>query len=296
MKNLLSKKIYVCLNIIFLIALTALNYKIGLLDSVLAAGHPGTHHIKKRFKHSLKPIKKNSLMSASLANRQLVVERPTPQPSPTLSQPQATATQSTDNVMSAQWWQDSIKSQVQTASNKQYEACLFGDSISSGLGNSLGDRNYNFAIGGMSTVSLLEQLQILNGANVKCRQAIIAIGTNDAMYGISNEQFTQNLKANIVGAKAMGAKKVILIPAFYSTIAASHEPSMAGTIERVNEINGLIRQVAKTENIPISSDGIKPLYEGQALKQNLTVDGVHLNEEGQTIYRQALLKLLPSSK
>ncbi len=201
----------------------------------------------------------------------------------------------TDTLSSQPWWQDDVKYQVIVTQDRQYTACLFGDSISSGLGNTLGDNTFNFAIGGMSTISLIEQLKMLTAAKVKCHQAIIAIGTNDADYRIMNNQFTKNMKEIIATVKQMGAKRVILIPAFYSTVAASHDPSMAGPIARVEEINGLIRQVAVTEKVLISGEGIQPLFEGQALKQNLTTDGVHLNADGKNIYRQAILRILSFS-
>jgi lysophospholipase L1-like esterase len=90
----------------------------------------------------------------------------------------------------------------------------------------------------------------------------------------------------------MGATQVTLLPAFYSTIAASHDPTKAGSIQRVEEINALIRQVAKTERVPIENKGINLLYRNQSLKENLTFDGVHLNDNGKKIYRQVLLKML----
>jgi lysophospholipase L1-like esterase len=50
--------------------------------------------------------------------------------------------------------------------------------------------------------------------------------------------------------------------------------------------------VASTEKVLISNSGVQLLYNGQALKENLTTDGVHLNEDGKKIYREALLKIL----
>jgi len=198
----------------------------------------------------------------------------------------------TDTLSSQSWWQDETKYQVIVAKDKQYNSCLFGDSISSGLGNTLGNNTFNFALGGMSTISLIEQLNLLTAAKVKCNKVIIAIGTNDADYRITNTQFIKNMKEIIATGKQMGANSVILIPAFYSTVAASRDPSMAGPITRVEEINGLIRQISATEKVLISGEGIQPLFESQALKQNLTTDGVHLNADGRKIYRQAILKII----
>lgn len=275
MKNFLPKK-SIFFNAILLFALTFLGYEAGFLNSVLAAGHPVKQTLKKKLNTAL-ASKKNDKLA-----QQPVAQNPSPSPTP----------QITDTVTTADWWQDTVKSQLKSTKNNQYKACIFGDSISSGLGNTLGEDTYNFAIGGMSTVSLESQLKTLNSANVKCQEAIIAIGTNDAMYNINNEQFIDNLKANIDGVKALGATRVILIPAFYSTVAASRDPNMAGTIERVNEINDLIRQVVDSEKVAMASGGVQALYDGQALKENLTLDGVHLNDDGKKIYRQVLIQLL----
>ncbi|MEG4347592.1 SGNH/GDSL hydrolase family protein [Microcoleus sp. A003_D6] len=197
-----------------------------------------------------------------------------------------------DTVSSALWWQVSVYNQVQQIKDKQYQGCVWGDSISSALGDSLGEENFNFAIGGMSTVSLLEQLKLVVPLRFTCEKTIIAIGTNDAMYGISDEQFVRNLKEAIAVMRSLGTKQIILIPAFYSTLAASYNPKLAGTIARVDEINVLIDKVAADENIPVESRGIQALFKEQALNADLTIDGVHLNAKGLDIYRKVLLNIL----
>jgi hypothetical protein len=65
----------------------------------------------------------------------------------------------TDTLTSQFWWQDDVKDQISVTQKKNYAVCLFGDSISSGLGNTLGNNTFNFALGGMSTISLVEQLK-----------------------------------------------------------------------------------------------------------------------------------------
>jgi len=198
----------------------------------------------------------------------------------------------TNNLSATPWWQFVVEYQNIDTQTKQYYGCLFGDSISSGLGNTLGNQIYNFALPGLSTTSLVEQLKKLIPANCKCQKAIIAIGTNDALYGTSNALFIKKMEETIALVQSLGATQVILIPAFYSTVAASYDPSLAGSITRVEEINALIRQVAITQKVPVEAEGIQPLFKGQALKANLTSDGVHLNPEGIEIYRQALIKIL----
>ena len=197
-----------------------------------------------------------------------------------------------DTVSSALWWQVAVYNQVQQIKDRQYQGCLWGDSISSALGDSLGAENFNFAIGGMSSVSLLEQLKLLVPQRFTCEKAIVAIGTNDAMYGISDEQFVSNLKEAIAVMRSIGTKQIILIPAFYSTLAASYNPKLAGTIARVDEINVLIDRVAVAENVTVESRGIQALFKEKALNTDLTIDGVHLNAKGLDIYRKVLLNIL----
>ncbi len=197
-----------------------------------------------------------------------------------------------DQLADEAWWQEKVQHQISETQNQVYSVCLFGDSISSGLGNSLGDETYNFAIGGLSSVSLIEQLRRLNESGVQCQKAIVAIGTNDAMYTITDEDFVNNMKQIVATIHSMGANDITLLPAFYSTTEASFNPDRAGTLERVDEISSLIQQVAVSENIAIATNLLEPLYRDRSLNEDLTSDGVHLNAEGRKIYRQLLLDLL----
>ncbi|MER3434072.1 MAG: SGNH/GDSL hydrolase family protein [Leptolyngbya sp. ERB_1_1] len=196
-----------------------------------------------------------------------------------------------DKLSSVNWWRSKVKSQVTASTGRRYMGCVFGDSISSGLGNTLGDLNYNFAMGGMSSVSLLEQLRQLKAGNVQCQKAVIAIGTNDAMFSISNTDFKNNLRQIVTLSRGLGASEITLIPAFYSTLEASQNPDVAGTLDRVDEISTLIRQVAAEQDVDIVTDEIQPLFRNHSLKEELTFDGVHLNNSGKGIYRQVLLNI-----
>ncbi|MFW9260947.1 alpha/beta hydrolase [Nostoc sp. CALU 546] len=197
-----------------------------------------------------------------------------------------------DNVSTSPLGKIALQYQTLAAQDKQFSGCLFGDSISAGLGNTLGSGTFNFGLNGLSTISLLEQLKSLIPTKVKCEKAIIAIGGNDAWYGISDELFSKNLQEAIALVRTMGNKEIFLIPAFYSTVAASSDPTVAAPLSRVEQINVLINQVAETEKVPVAAAGLAPLYENNVLKENLTSDGDHLNAEGLKIYRQALLEIL----
>ncbi|AVH73954.1 alpha/beta hydrolase [Nostoc sp. 'Lobaria pulmonaria (5183) cyanobiont'] len=197
-----------------------------------------------------------------------------------------------DDVSSSPLGKIALQYQTLAAQDKQFSGCLFGDSISAGLGNTLGSGTFNFGLNGLSTISLLEQLKSLIPTKVKCEKAIIAIGGNDALYKISDELFSKNLQEAIALLRTMGTKEIFLIPAFYSTVAASSDPTVAAPLARVEQINVLINQVAETEKVPVAAAGLAPLYENNVLKENLTSDGDHLNAEGLKIYRQALLQIL----
>jgi lysophospholipase L1-like esterase len=197
-----------------------------------------------------------------------------------------------DNVSSSPLGKIALQYQTLAAQNKQFSGCLFGDSTSAALGNTLGSGTFNFGLNGLSTISLLEQLKSLIPTKVKCEKAIIAVGGNDAWYGISDELFSKNLQEAIALVRTMGNKEIFLIPAFYSTVAASSDPTVAAPLSRVEQINALINQVAETEKVPVAAAGLAPLYENNALRGSFTSDGEHLNAEGLKIYRQALLQIL----
>ncbi|MBN3897706.1 MAG: alpha/beta hydrolase [Nostoc sp. NOS(2021)] len=197
-----------------------------------------------------------------------------------------------DDVSSSPLGQIALQYQILAAQDKQFSGCLFGDSISAELGNTLGSGTFNFGLNGLSTISLLEQLKSLIPTKVKCEKAIIAIGGNDAWYGISDELFSKNLQEAIALVRTMGTKEIFLIPAFYSTVAGSLDPTVSAPLSKVEQINALINQVAETEKVPVAAAGLAPLYENNVLKENLTSDGDHLNAEGLKIYRQALLQIL----
>ncbi len=200
-----------------------------------------------------------------------------------------------DKLPSVGWWRSKIQSQANAHANRRYNGCLFGDSISSGLGNTLGQSTANFAIGGLSSVSLLEQLKRLKAANVQCQKAVIAIGTNDAMYAISNFAFKRNLHQIITLVRTMGTNDITVLPAFYSTIEASQDPDVAGSLDRVDQISSMIQQVAEQEDVPLVATDLQPLFRDHSLKAELTFDGVHLNNDGKRIYRQLIIKLFNSA-
>lgn len=68
--------------------------------------------------------------------------------------------------------------------------------------------------------------------------------------------------------------------------------SMDGSIQRVGQIDSLIREVAHQERIPVLAATIQPLFTGKSLQSDFTVDGIHLNEAAKANDRRALRQLL----
>jgi lysophospholipase L1-like esterase len=196
-----------------------------------------------------------------------------------------------DRLSGASWWIDRIKAQATAKSNQTYQGCLFGDSISAGLGHSLGSGIANFGQGGLSSVSLLTQLKIVRAANIHCQQVVMAVGTNDAWYSIKDEAFVSNMRTAIALTRTLGPDKIIVVPAFYSTLAASRKPGIAGSLGRVDRINQLIRHVAAVEQVGMLTKGLETLFHNRSLKQSFTADGVHLNDSGKALYREVLTQL-----
>ena len=226
-------------------------------------------------------------------SERLVIDVPAALNIGTLLNVSPTETPPKDNLSSTPLWQIEVQYQKFATQGKQFSACLFGDSVTAELGNKLGNGTFNFGLDGLSGISLVEQLKLLIPTKVRCEKAVIAIGGNDAWYGLSNELFANKLQESISLVRSLGSHQIFLIPAFYSTPVASLDPSISATNPSVDKINVVMNQVAIKDNIPFELQQVQTLNQNGALKDNLSSeDGAHLNNEGLSIYRQALLKIL----
>lgn len=198
-----------------------------------------------------------------------------------------------DNLSSTSIWQMEVKYQEFATKGKEFSACLFGDSVTAELGKTMGKETFNFALNGLSGISLVEQLKLLIPNKVKCKKAVIAIGANDAWYGLSDTLFANKLQESISLVQNLGSSQIFLIPAFYSTVVASKDPSISATNARVKQINQVMRQVAVKNQIAFEIQQVESLNQNDALKDNFSSeDGAHLNNQGINIYRQVLLNIL----
>ncbi|MEH2160673.1 MAG: alpha/beta hydrolase [Nostoc sp.] len=65
-----------------------------------------------------------------------------------------------DNVSSSPLGKIALQYQILAAQDKQFSGCLFGDSVSAELGNTLGSGTFNFGLNGLSTISLQHLRQL----------------------------------------------------------------------------------------------------------------------------------------
>ncbi len=223
-------------------------------------------------------------------NETVSASAPVLDPSPVLSNHLATRPP-TDTLISQPGWRKLIKRQAASIRGK-YKGCLFGDSISQPLRTSLGKGNFNFALSGMSTVSLIAQLKLLTDANLRCTKVIIAIGTNDAFYRIKSRALLENLEQVVTLSRKTGAAQIIFIPAFYASSATERDPDMADTNEQIKEVNVLIDKFGIIHYALVETASTQKLFVNQTLKEELTADGIHLNQDGLEKYRSSLLKLI----
>jgi lysophospholipase L1-like esterase len=197
-----------------------------------------------------------------------------------------------DNLTASRWWHPAIHGQIKVSQSYEYTRSLFGDSISSGLGNTLGQGLFNFALGGLSSISLVEQLKIHAAADLKHSHVVIAIGTNDALYGTSDPVLTNNVRQALDLIRAMDATRIVLVGAFYATHQVSGNPWLAGSNQRINEINNLLETIAYEKQVHFVFDPLQDLFDGEALNPEFTRDGVHLNAKGKAIYAKILANTL----
>jgi lysophospholipase L1-like esterase len=202
-----------------------------------------------------------------------------------------------DNLTLSRWWKHTLAAQIKKHQSRVHQHGLFGDSISAGLGLAFSKDLFNFALGGLSSISLVEQLKVLSAANIKNDRAAIAIGTNDALYGTSDPVIFDNVNRAIELVRSMGAARIVIVGAFYATRRASQNPWLAGSNQRINEINRLLERAASQEQVHFVWDELQPLFEQNELNSQLTRDGVHLNARGKYLYEQILSDVLrlPSS-
>jgi lysophospholipase L1-like esterase len=222
-----------------------------------------------------------------------------------------------DPLPEAAWWQAAVAAQAHSLQDRSLDFLWLGDSITSGLGPAWGDREvgtapvdtergFNAALSGMTTTSLVIQLQQLSAVNLQVGQVVIAMGTNDADRAITPIEFCHNLTAAIELIQGLGAHRIDLLPAHFPTPGYLWHYGWPDALTRVQQLNQQLAQVAQTFadsaaagesqlSVIYHPQFFSAMYSGHRVEPALTTDGVHLNAQGCQVYRQLLLALMTES-
>jgi len=174
------------------------------------------------------------------------------------------------------------------------QTLLLGDSISLWFPAALlpGRRTWlNQAISGENSSGLLNRLPLLNQNEVE--SAFIMIGINDLIWGRSETDLTNNLRAIIRYLQAQHPQAQIVVQSIlpHSGPAATWEGRdrlLALPLERIVAVNAQFKQIAAETGVEYLD--LYPLFvNGEGfLRADLTTDGLHLNANGYLVWRSAL--------
>jgi lysophospholipase L1-like esterase len=159
-----------------------------------------------------------------------------------------------DSLPAEAWWQAAIAAQADSLQDQSLDFLWLGDSITAGLGTA-GEREtvraVNAALSGMTTTSLVVQLQRLGQVNLRVRQGVIAIGTNDADRALTLAEFRHNLTTSIGLIQGLGAHRIHLLPAHFPTPGHLWHYGWPDALARVQQLNQILAQVADLVADPV---------------------------------------------
>jgi lysophospholipase L1-like esterase len=168
------------------------------------------------------------------------------------------------------------------------DVVMLGNSITFGVNwNELMGRTtiVNRGIGSDLTQGFLHRMEYVY--NVHPKLCFIMGGINDIYENISVEKIYENYTAII---DSLRAHKII--PIIQSTLFVS--PKWRNAVEKnkeVEKLNGMLAKYARNKKI-FFLDLNRVLAENDTLKDDLTLDGVHLNSKGYKLWREELEPVL----
>jgi lysophospholipase L1-like esterase len=204
-----------------------------------------------------------------------------------------------DRLPQEAWWQAAVADQAARLDGQSLDFLWLGDSITAGLGAASPEGMvFNAALSGMTTTSLVVQLQRLDSVNLQVRQAVIAMGTNDADRALSLDDFRDNLTTAMALIQGFGAQRIHLLPAHFPTPGHLWNYGWPDALTRVAQLNAQLADLAQAQTGPsvvYHPQFFASMYAGHRMEPALTTDGVHLNEPGCAQYRQLLQVLMATS-
>ena len=188
--------------------------------------------------------------------------------------------------------------------NKKYainnQTVLLGDSITDffnwyelfyDFSKTSGQAVYNRGIGGDTSDRLLERLQE-NVLNIKPKNIVLLIGTNDISRGLPLSVSVENLENIIKSAKKCCPDVNFIIEAVYPINENMRDKFEKRSNKKINEMNKEFIKLSEKHNCVWLDFTDKLKDEKGNLKKEYTFDGLHINALAYEIVAENVIPLL----
>lgn len=189
----------------------------------------------------------------------------------------------------ARW--NELKNLHASYKKKGHLTILFGNSITENFKFFLpeSDSLFNMGISGDFSEGLIKRVDIVTNLKPDC--LFIKIGINDIVERVPLTKVKANYLTLLDQIKAASPKTVVYIQ---STLPTRNLKSFFRSSKDINKIvmklNRFLKAQAKERKITFIDLYPDFADENNEMKQELTTDGVHLNEAGYTIWKKHLAK------
>lgn len=166
---------------------------------------------------------------------------------------------------------------------------MIGDSITAGFNekNLLSGFNIiNKGINGDYSAGVLQRIG-KDVIDLKPKKVFLLIGTNDLAFGRSNDDIVFNIAEILMMLDEKLDKSSVYVTSILPTRNVSDRPN-----ERINNINDRLNKWAEKLNYFYLDLHSEMKDENGDLKNNYTVDGLHLNEEAYKKWTEILKNIL----
>jgi len=191
-------------------------------------------------------------------------------------------------------WQDYVN-KFEKMNYPPHTTILFiGDSMTEGfdLKKHLGgDSLVNMGIGGDFTSGVLKRLYILD--SLRPRKVFVMIGINDILMNVPQERIETQYGQIILHLRKYCEPSTIYVQSCLPTTGmGGSEANNALVIARVKQLNNFL--VNECDHQGVNFINLYPLFEEPMDHMNgtLTYDGLHLNEEGNKVWAQAIAEVI----
>lgn len=186
---------------------------------------------------------------------------------------------------------------VVAAQKPEHLAILAGDSISLWFPNELLPPTQNWlnqGISGETSAGLLNRLELFD--RTQPNVIFVMIGINDLIRGVNDETILANQQMIVRYLRQVHPQTQIVVQSILPHGAdkatwEGRDRLLSIPNSRIQDINKQIQAIAKEEGV-IYLD-LHPLFADAKgnLKPELSTDGLHLNSQGYTVWRNALIVL-----